>query len=367
VFREVLFVDRLNRFVVLCEEGGRRFPAHLPNPGRLWEILLPGRVLLLEDRGKGDMPRVWGALLGEEVVCLHTTSAASVARKLLEEGCLEDLAGFRVVGTEIPLGNSRLDFLLKRGREKIFLEVKSCTLFFDGLAMFPDAVTVRGRKHVELLADLGGAVLFVVHVPSPFAFLPDFHTDPEFASTLYVARERVLIRAVAVRWDMRGHFQYSHILNLPWEVYEREARDQGSYLLSGYLPETRRIAVGRLGELDFPQGFYVYVGSAMRGLSGRIRRHLRKRKRNHWHIDALLPFLGDIRVFPVRSSERLECAIARELEKAARPVPHFGASDCSCESHLFFLPQPPLKSASFVEVLLRFRMGRIARMLQERK
>lgn len=220
---------------------------------------------------------------------------------------------------------------------------------------------------MELLADLGGAVLFVVHVPSPFAFLPDFHTDPEFASTLYVARERVLIRAVAVRWDMRGHFQYSHILNLPWEVYEREARDQGSYLLSGYLPETRRIAVGRLGELDFPQGFYVYVGSAMRGLSGRIRRHLRKRKRNHWHIDALLPFLGDIRVFPVRSSERLECAIARELEKAARPVPHFGASDCSCESHLFFLPQPPLKSASFVEVLLRFRMGRIARMLQERK
>ena len=365
MFREALFVDRLNRFVVLCEEGGRRFPAHLPNPGRLWEILLPGRVLLLEDQGKRDMPRVWGALLGEKVVCLHTASAASVARKLLEEECLEDFAGFRVAGTEIPIGNSRLDFLLKRGREKMFLEVKSCTLFFDGLAMFPDAVTVRGRKHVELLADLGGAVLFVVHVPSPFAFLPDFHTDPEFASALYAARKKVLIRAVAVRWDTAGNFQYSHTLDLPWEVYEREAGDRGSYLLSGYLPETRRIAVGNLGELDFPQGFYVYVGSAMRGLLGRIRRHLRKRKRSHWHIDALLPFLEDVRAFPIRSSERLECAIARGLEDLARPIPRFGASDCSCGSHLFYLPQPPLKIAPFVEVLLRFRMGRVAGILQE--
>lgn len=364
MFQEAFFLDRLNRFVVLCEADGRRFPAHLPNPGRLWEILLPGRVLLLENRGRGKMPRVWGALVGEEVICLHTGLAALVVRQLLEENRLEGFAGFRVKRQEVAFGNSRFDFLLEGKGGDLFLEVKSCTLLFDGLAMFPDAVTERGRKHVELLGKIGGAVLFVAHSPSSFAFLPDFHTDPEFASALYTARKNVIIQAVAVHWKRDGSFQYSHALSIPWEVYEREARDQGSYLLLGYLPEERLVPVGGLGEKRFAPGFYIYVGSAMRSLTQRIRRHLRKRKKDHWHIDFLLPFLRDIRILPIRSSERLECRIAQELERIAEGIPHFGASDCSCPSHLFYMPQHPLRYPSFVEVLLRFRMGRIARMLR---
>lgn len=364
MFQEAFFLDRLNRFVVLCEADGRRFPAHLPNPGRLWEILLPGRVLLLEDRGRGKMPRVWGALVGEEVICLHTGLATLVARQLLEEDCLEGFAGFRVKRQEVAFGNSRFDFLLEGKRGDLFLEVKSCTLFFDGLAMFPDAVTGRGRKHVERLEQLRGAILFVAHSPSCFAFLPDFHTDPAFASALYTARRNVIIQAAAVRWKRDGSFQYSHALSIPWEVYEREAKDRGSYLLLGYLPEERLVPVGGLGKRFFAQGFYIYIGSAMRALAQRIRRHLRERKKNYWHIDFLLPFLKDVRVLPVRSSERLECCIARELERIAEGIPHFGASDCSCPSHLFHMLQHPLRYPSFVEILLRFRMGRIARMLR---
>lgn len=311
------------------------------------------------------MPRVWGAIKGEEVVFLDTSAVTSVAQKLLEEQRIEGFEGFEVIRREVPFQSSRFDFLLGRGSERLFLEVKSCTLFFDGLAMFPDAVTVRGRKHVELLGNLHGTVLFVVHSPSCFAFLPDFHTDPGFAKALYTFREQIRIRVVAVRWHENGGFEYIRSLAIPWRLYEEEAQDRGSYILSGYLREDTCIPVGNLGKRYFPKGFYLYVGSAMQSLSRRVQRHLRKRKKEHWHIDFLLPFFEGLRVFEVRSSERLECAIAEELEKIAQVIPSFGASDCSCSGHLFFTPKPPLQSEAFVDVLLHFRIGRIARKLKD--
>jgi len=68
------------------------------------------------------------------------------------------------------------------------LEVKSCTLFGNSIAMFPDAVTVRGRRHIEELAALAvrgtaGGVVFLVHTPRVRYFLPDYHTDLTFART----------------------------------------------------------------------------------------------------------------------------------------------------------------------------------------
>ncbi|MCX7730934.1 MAG: DNA/RNA nuclease SfsA [Candidatus Caldatribacterium sp.] len=364
MFRKARFCARLNRFVVLCEEDGRVFPAHLPNPGRLWEILLPGRTLLLKDQEKQSMPRVWGAVKGEDVVFLDTSATTLVAQRLIEEGQISNLWGYVIGRREVFLEGSRIDFLLKRDSERLFLEVKSCTLFSGGLAMFPDAVTTRGKRHLELLGRVGGAILFVVHSPSCFAFLPDFHTDPDFAWTLYALRERLRIYAVAVRWDEDGNFAYVRTLPIPWEVYEREAQDRGSYLLSGHLRGDVRVSVGRIGEYCFRKGFYLYVGSAMRSLSERIRRHFRKGKKKRWHIDFLVPFLEDLRAFPVQSSERLECALSRELRNVFQEIPLFGASDCSCASHLFYVPQPPLQNEAFVEILLRFRIGRIAEKLR---
>lgn len=340
------------------------FPAHLPNPGRLWEILLPGRILLLEERDGCSMPRVWGAIKGEDIVFLDTSATTRVAQKLLEEERIEGLQGFAIAKREVPLENARIDLLLKRGSEELFLEVKSCTLFSNGLAMFPDAVTVRGKKHVELLGRLGGAILFVVHSSSCFAFLPDFHTDPDFARTLYAFRERLRIHAVAVRWDESRSFAYVRNLFIPWEVYEEEARNRGSYLLAGYLKEDTYIPIGNLGERFFAKGFYLYVGSAMQSLSRRVQRHFRKAKKKHWHIDFLLPFLEDLRAFPIQSSENLECALARELRRISQEVPSFGSSDCSCPSHLFHMPQSPLENEAFVEILLHFRIGRIAEKLR---
>ena len=71
----------------------------------------------------------------------------------------------------------------------------------------------------------------------------------------------------------------------------------GSYILLAYLAEQRVIEIGKLASMLFPMGYYAYVGSAMRGIKARLRRHLTKGKNCHWHIDYLLERANAIGAF----------------------------------------------------------------------
>ncbi|GBC70813.1 hypothetical protein HRbin02_00584 [Candidatus Calditenuaceae archaeon HR02] len=119
-------------------------------------------------------------------------------------------------------------------------------------------------------------------------------------------------------------------LNLP---------SRGTYVLVIVLRRPIIVRVGRLGRLSFKRGVYVYVGTARRGLGPRIRRHLAKRKRLHWHID----WVTSCRAFEVCEvwvSETLgiECKLATELIRQADGfVPRFGSSDCRCRSHFVYI------------------------------
>ena len=111
---------------------------------------------------------------------------------------------------------------------------------------------------------------------------------------------------------------------------------RGCYALLIELTESKGISVGKLGEFTFPKGSYVYVGSAMNGVESRIRYHLKKLKRPHWHIDYLLKQASVRRIAVYQTQERLECPIARALSQDFPSIPGFGSSDCKCRSHLFF-------------------------------
>lgn len=112
---------------------------------------------------------------------------------------------------------------------------------------------------------------------------------------------------------------------------------EASYQLRIEVAQPLRCAVGRLGELDFPAGRYVYSGSAKRGLDARIARHLRRQKRLRWHIDYLLDAPG-VRVIGVVRSRRGECALNRATRGRVLAA-GFGASDCraGCGAHLKYL------------------------------
>jgi len=138
---------------------------------------------------------------------------------------------------------------------------------------------------------------------------------------------------------------------------ERGVADRGCYLLLLKLARDRRVRIGRLGRFTFRKGTYVYVGSAQRGLEARLARHLRRRKRFHWHIDYLRAACGRVVGLPIRSFQRQECDVARAMAALLEPGPAgFGSSDCRCPTHLFRSPADPLALPAFRAVLERFRM-----------
>ena len=372
-----IFLERPNRFTMVCRLKGEKIRAYLPNPGRMWELLLPGATVYLErvDRGQDKMPYTAVAVDREGVpVWIHTHRANVLAQHLITMGKVPGLEGAEVVRREVQQGRSRFDFLLHRGREQILLEVKSCTLFGLEVTMFPDAVTARGRRHVEELSALEaentkGGILFLVFWPRAKWFLPEFHTDPEFARALLAAREKIFIipLAVGLRKDL-SLAPKTRLLTIPWDTVEQEVKDRGSYLLILQLARDARVEIGQLGNVFFRKGYYIYIGSAQKNLTQRIQRHRRVLKKHFWHIDYLRAKAALQAVLPIRTQDDLECAIARSLRKISDwEIPHFGSSDCSCHSHLFGMTLDPRQSAPFISLLQYFRMDRLVPGLQKRK
>jgi len=363
------FISRPNRFVVTADLGGKRVRAYLPNPGRLMELLFPGTRLWLEPSDAPGRRLNFTCVAAEREgipVMLHTHRTNDAAALLLEQGLVPGLERARVLGREVRSGRSRFDFLLEEDGREMLLEVKSCTLFGGKVAMFPDAVTERGRRHVEHMAGLSAqgqetAILFMVQWPRAEVFMPDFHTDLAFAQTLLRHRRRVRVIPVAVEWtpglELAGR---PRLLRVPWDLVEHEAHDRGSYLLVLELRRGRSLSVGGLGRVRFPKGWYLYVGSAMNGLSNRMERHRRIAKKLFWHVDYLRAAALFKAALAVRASGRLECSLARAVAKLADwHVPGFGASDCRCAAHLFGMSRDPLASREFQSMLLHFRMERL--------
>lgn len=335
----------------------------------MWELLFPGTTVYLTPHGpEGKLPRrtthtVVAVDAGGAPVFLHTHANNSVARHLIEGGHVPTLERAEVVRAEVPVGRSRFDFLLRDSEGDIYLEVKSCTLFGNGVAMFPDAITARGRRHLLELAEMADAgirtaVLFLVHSPRVRHFMPDYHTDLAFSRTLLDVRDRVRILPLSVSWTPRLNLGRNvRILDVPWDYIDREAIDGGAYLLLLRVDEGRIFEAGALGTVEVRPGWYVYVGSATVNLGARVERHLRLRKRFHWHIDYLRAHAAEVVAVPIRSTRRDECDLADALSgMLEQGAARFGASDCRCPTHLFFSAEHPLRRPDFHKVLQHFRM-----------
>ena len=106
------------------------------------------------------------------------------------------------------------------------------------------------------------------------------------------------------------------------------------------MTKSEKLQIGHLyqDKHKFKKGYYIYVGSAMNSLIGRINRHLSDDKKMHWHIDYLLKSenanVKDV-IFNI-SDEKIECQLACEIAKEGEEILGFGCSDCNCKSHLIY-------------------------------
>ena len=373
--KQSVFLHRPNRFVAECLVDGKTVRAHMPNPGRMRELLFPGVTMWLAEGNEAKRTTAYSVVAVErdgQAVVLETLASNRIARELLARRAVPGWEDWQVASAEVKEGLHRFDFLLENSSgETMLLEVKSCTLFGENGAMFPDAVTARGSSHVRTLTQLAQngrrcGVLFIVHAEKAEWFLPEYHTDPAFAAALSAARPYVDIRAMGISWKHGFSLGAARSLDIPWTVYEQEGADGGVYMAFLEILADCRLQIGSLGEREFLAGHYVYVGSAAKGLEARIARHGRLRKKMHWHFDYLRQAAVWRGALPIRTQERLECSLAKAVrDLAAAEITGFGASDCHCGSHLFYFAQDPQRQKEFQDMFQWFRIDRLQGILKK--
>lgn len=189
-------IERENRFRAAVSVAGRRASAHVPNSGRLRELLTPGRPIWLAPVDGATRKTAYDLALvemPEGLVSIDARLPNALVAEALAAGQLP-WAGNGPVRREVALGESRIDLRVVRDDAPCWIEVKSVTLVREGTAMFPDAPTVRGARHVrELMGAVNrgeaAAVVFVVQRADALRFRPYAENDPNFAAALLAAQK----------------------------------------------------------------------------------------------------------------------------------------------------------------------------------
>ncbi|MFC1718651.1 DNA/RNA nuclease SfsA [Candidatus Poribacteria bacterium] len=195
-FIEVQFVERPNRFLSVVMVDGRKEYAHVPNPGRIQELLLPGVTVVLRKENNPNRKTRYTLVMVYKngiLVSLDTMLPNRLAAEAIKDGVLEDFAGYKLVRREAQYKNSRFDLLLSKNGKLCFVEVKSVSLVQGKTAMFPDAPTLRGTRHVHHLMEAmdegyEAAILFLIQRHDADRFTTHDDMDPEFARALRQAK-----------------------------------------------------------------------------------------------------------------------------------------------------------------------------------
>jgi sugar fermentation stimulation protein A len=204
--RDGLFIRRINRFVAEVDIDGSTEKVHVKNTGRLADWLVSGRRVALADAGR-DQPRRktrYYLIAAERQggwVNIDSQAPNAVIHEALQAGRIVELPSVRSLRREAAFGGSRFDFHFDDGVREGFIEVKGVTLERGGTALFPDAPTARGARHLEELAKAAESgyaafVIFLVQMEGCLRFAPHEAEDPRFAEALrQAARAGVRILA----------------------------------------------------------------------------------------------------------------------------------------------------------------------------
>lgn len=212
ILQEGKLVRRYKRFLADVElADGSVITAHCPNSGSMLGCKEPGSPVLLSrsDNPKRKYPHTFEMVrVGSVWVGINTVLTNKLVREAIEQGKIKEFGKVDEVQSEVKVSDkSRLDLLLTKGNEKIYIEVKNCTLVENGMAMFPDAVTTRGAKHLQELLELKKAghaavIFFCVQRTDGERFVPASHIDQNYGKMLKdVCRQGVV--PLAYQWDVQ--------------------------------------------------------------------------------------------------------------------------------------------------------------------
>ena len=198
------FVRREKRFFIHAVlDDGREVVAHTNNTGRMTGCLAPGARVWLSPAANPARKLKWSLEIVETesvdhrgngirvMVGVNTALANKLVAEAIFAGLIPELAAFTTLRTEVPYGSrkSRIDLLLERGDDRIWVEVKNVSLVENGHARFPDAPTDRGRKHLRELEEMvatgdRSALVFCIQRSDAVSVGPADDIDPEYGRLL---------------------------------------------------------------------------------------------------------------------------------------------------------------------------------------
>jgi sugar fermentation stimulation protein A len=196
ITKKGIFIERHNRFEATVSIDGQEVNAHVPNSGRLKELLVRGAGIILRHYDDPGRKTEYGLLLVEKDNIWVSIDSANAPNRIVEEAIKEryfrQFDAYDTYKREVTAGKSRFDFGFGEDEISYYLEVKGVTFVEDGIARFPDAPTARGVKHLKELTELkrkgiGAGVIFIVQREDALCFEPNDSTDPDFGEALRAA------------------------------------------------------------------------------------------------------------------------------------------------------------------------------------
>ena len=225
--RKAVLIDRPNRFLGRVRLDGQVKEVFIPNPGRMYELMIPGNEVFLRENSaphrKTDYDMI-GLEYKGVLVSIDSNLPNRFIKRLLLNHELHFFKDYDKVIPEPRAFEGRFDFKLTGAKESSFIEVKSCTLVEDGRAIFPDSPTIRGARHLRHLAAAlnekhveRAAVIFVIQRPDAELFSPNDNTDPKFGDALRFAHSNGVeiypLVTQVVNWDLKLVKQIPYELN----------------------------------------------------------------------------------------------------------------------------------------------------------
>ena len=198
-----IFLSRSNRFIAQVLVDGKEETVHVKNTGRCRELLTDRAEVFLERSTNPDRKTKYDLIAvnkNGKLINMDSQIPNDVAGEWLKEGNL--FSENAIIKREVTYGKSRFDFYIEDSDDKIFLEVKGVTLENEGVAMFPDAPTERGVKHINELVSAvesgyKGYILFVIQMEEVHLFKPNDITHKAFGDALRNA-EKKGVKIIAV-------------------------------------------------------------------------------------------------------------------------------------------------------------------------
>jgi len=187
-------LKRYKRFLAdIRLDNGQDITAHCPNTGSMLSCNESGSTVMVSyhDNPGRKYRYTWELVrVNNKWVGINTMNPNKIVKEAIEQNTIPELLNYEKIRTEVPYGeNSRIDLLLQKNKTLCYVEVKNVTLAQDDIALFPDAVTARGTKHLLELANMvksghRAVMFYLVQRMDAKVFSPAQHIDPKYSQTL---------------------------------------------------------------------------------------------------------------------------------------------------------------------------------------